>query len=91
VQLVYVPASPVDAPNGRFGFVVGRKVLRRAVDRNRFKRIVRERLRRLRDEASRYDLIVRIKRPLQRDAVDGAAAEAIALIERLCGVEQGAR
>jgi ribonuclease P protein component len=83
VQLVYVTVDG-DA-TGRFGFVVGRKVLSRAVDRNRFKRIVRTRMRALRDAAARYDVVIRVKRPVPRDAVDAAAGEAVALIERLLG------
>lgn len=82
MQLVHVEAGEGAAEGGRYGFVVGRKALPRAVDRNRFKRIVRERLRQVREQASRYDLVIRLKRPVPRDAVDAAAAEAVALIDR---------
>jgi ribonuclease P protein component len=44
---------------GRVGFVVGRKALPRAVDRNRFKRKLREVLRRARPDLEGYDLVVR--------------------------------
>ena len=84
MQLVYVPAAPSDTPAGRYGFVVGRRAMKRAVDRNRFKRVVRERLRALANEVARYDLVIRVKRPVARDGVDAAAADAVALIERLC-------
>ena len=89
MQLVYAPAAPTDAPAGRYGFVVGRRAMKRAVDRNRFKRVVRERLRMLADDAAPYDLVIRVKRPVARDVVDTAAAEAIALIERLCAARSG--
>ena len=90
MQLVYVPAAPVEAPAGRYGFVVGRRAMKRAVDRNRFKRVVRERLRALADEVARYDLVIRVRRPVARDCVDAAAADAIVLIERLCGPRSAA-
>jgi ribonuclease P protein component len=84
VQLVFAPAShPSADPTGRHGFVVGRKVLRRAVDRNRFKRVVRERLRARRGEAARYDLVIRLKHPVKREALQEAASEALRLIDRL--------
>ena len=82
MQVLYVTVNGGDA-GGRYGFVVGRKVLSRAVDRNRFKRIVRERMRALADAAARFDLVIRVKRPVARDAVDAAAHEAAALIERI--------
>jgi ribonuclease P protein component len=84
VQLVYVPAAPAEAPAGRYGFVVGRRAMKRAVDRNRFKRVVRERLRALATDVAGYDLVIRVKRPVARDCVEAAAADAIALVERLC-------
>jgi ribonuclease P protein component len=77
VQLITVPA--IEAV-GRAGIVVGRKVLSRAVDRNRFKRLFREALRRARPEANALDLIVRVKRPLRREEIATAADEAEALL-----------
>jgi ribonuclease P protein component len=87
VQVVFLPASfPPEAPSGRFGFVVGRKAVRRAVDRNRFKRVVREHLRRIRERVSGLDLVIRVKRPLNGSGVDAAAAEAVALVEGVAAV-----
>ena len=72
-------------PPGRVGLVVGRKALRRAVDRNRFKRKVREALRRVRPAIVAYALIVRLKRPAPGPELDAAADEAAAMIASLCG------
>jgi ribonuclease P protein component len=79
VQIIAMPAA---LPVGRFGLVVGRKALPRATDRNRFKRIVREALRQRRAEAITLDLVVRLKSPLKRAGVDGAAGEAVQLLDR---------
>lgn len=65
--------------------MVGRKALPRAVDRNRFKRKVREALRRARPPIEAYDLIVRLKRPAPGPELDAAADEAAMLIALLCG------
>lgn len=73
---------PAALPLGRFGLVVGRKALPRAVDRNRFKRLVRAALRALRADAMAFDVVVRLKGPLKRAGVDAAAAEAVQLLGR---------
>lgn len=67
-------------PAGRIGFVVGRKTLRRAVDRNRLKRVLREWLRASRAELAPFDIVIRLKRPVEREQIADAAAEAIGLI-----------
>jgi len=77
LQLIATAAAT--AP-GRAGFVVGRKVLPRAVDRNRLKRCVREALRAARPALEAVDLIVRVKRPLAREEINAAAAEAATLV-----------
>jgi ribonuclease P protein component len=69
--------------------VVGRKALPRAVDRNRFKRKVREALRRARPAIEAYDLIVRLKRPAPGPELDAAAEEVAGLIALLCGQPVG--
>jgi ribonuclease P protein component len=83
IQLIAAPAARIP---GRAGFVVGRKVLRRAVDRNRFKRLVREALRRARPQIATMDLIVRLKRPLCGDEITAAASETTALIATCAGL-----
>jgi ribonuclease P protein component len=67
-------------PPGRVGLVVGRKALPRAVDRNRFKRKLREVLRRERPHLEGYDLIVRLKRPAPGVELDAAILEADGMI-----------
>lgn len=69
---------------GRTGLVVGRKVLPRAVDRNRFKRKVRESLRRARPAIEAFDLIVRLKRPAPGPELAAAVEEAEGMIGLLC-------
>ena len=71
-MLHYQPRSPqcrqireqsgpeVAAPAARLGLVVGKKLLKRAVDRNRLKRVVRENFRLRRLQLPSYDLVVRL-------------------------------
>jgi ribonuclease P protein component len=80
VQLI---AAPADAEVGRTGFVVGRKVLRRAVDRNRFKRLVRDLFRESRPRMAHLDVIVRLKRPPRREEIGIAASEVAVLLASL--------
>jgi len=68
---------------GRVGFVVGRKALARAVDRNRFKRKLREVLRQERPGLAGYDLIVRLKRPAPGAELAAAIQEADGMIRQL--------
>ncbi|MCX7627296.1 MAG: ribonuclease P protein component [Methylophilaceae bacterium] len=57
-------------PNGlghpRLGIVVGKKLARRAVDRNYVKRVVREWFRTYRDQLGSIDLVVRLSKPFGR-------------------------
>lgn len=56
--------------------------MRRAVDRNRFKRVMRETLRGCRDALRGVDLIIRVKRLLPTQAVDEATREAGELVSQ---------
>ena len=69
---------------GRTGFVVGRKALPRAVDRNRFKRRLRVALRRARPAIEAYDLVVRLKRPAPGPELAAAVEEAEGMIGLVC-------
>lgn len=80
LQLVVAPAA---ASGGRLGYVIGRKVSTRAVDRNRIRRKLREVERSLRTVLARYDVIVRVKRARTRAEQDAAAQEAACLLARL--------
>jgi len=68
---------------GRLGFVIGRKVLARAVDRNHLRRRLREAVRAERPQSTAYDLIFRVRAPIARDELDVAAEEGAMLLQRL--------
>ena len=74
--------APTDAPQGRVGFIISRKALSRAVERNRLRRQVRAMLAADAERLARFDLIVRVRAPLARADL-AAAAEARMLIARI--------
>ena len=76
MQLISAPAAK---PLGRAGFVVSRKALRRAVDRNRLKRLLREMLRAARRDANALDIVIRLK----PNVPSGRLAEAVGEAARL--------
>lgn len=67
----------------RLGVVVGKKLLKKAVDRNRIKRIVREQFRRERPSLPACDLIIRLA--VKPTPLDGklVAGDFLALLEKL--------
>ncbi|KAB2928123.1 MAG: ribonuclease P protein component [Dechloromonas sp.] len=69
LMLHYQP-RPSTTDDARLGLVVGKKLLKRAVDRNRFKRVLREQFRLRRATLPACDLIVRLaaKPPKPLDA-----------------------
>ena len=69
--------------DARLGVVVGKKLLKRAVDRNRVKRIIREQFRRLRPQLPPVDLVIRLA--VKPGPLDGKvlAGDFLALMERL--------
>ena len=77
-----VVSMPAQATSGRIGYVMSRKVLGRAVDRNRLKRRLREFLRSMGADARAFDLVIRVKRPVARDSMDDVFREACALIAK---------
>ena len=64
----------------RLGIVVGKRIARRAVDRSRLKRLVRESFRRRQHELGSFDLLVRPRRTLASDEVVMARKELDALM-----------
>lgn len=82
LQLIAVRAS--EAP-GRVGYVIGRKSMPRAVDRNRLRRRLREHVRATRPALVAWDVILRVRRAVARDEVEAAVDEALQLIARLAG------
>jgi len=80
LQLVAAPAR--EAP-GRIGFVIGKKALRNAVDRNRVRRVLRVAVAGQRPGIEAFDVILRLKRGCARREVPAVAAEATALLAAL--------
>ena len=80
VQLV--AAAAAQAP-GRIGYVIGRKTLPRAVDRNRLRRRLRETVRAMRPALMPYDVILRVKKVANRMELDAAVSEAASLLQAL--------
>jgi ribonuclease P protein component len=77
VQIIINPGEnpiPPHLPSTRYGIVVGRKVLPRAVDRNRFKRKVRVLLRTWRNALSGFEILV-LAGKMARDTINAAVAE----------------
>ena len=84
LQLVSTPAR---SGVGRVGFVIGRKALPLAVDRNRLRRLLRVAIARARPAIDDYDMILRLRRRCARSELGSVAAEA----ERLLGSLSPAR
>lgn len=81
-MLHYQPAPEIVA-DSRLGLVVGKKFVRRAVDRNLVKRIARERFRLGHDRLAGYDLVLRvIAKPARMDRLQ-IAAEVQSLFAKL--------
>ena len=82
-------------PNGmlhpRLGMIVSKKIERLAVYRNLARRIVREVFRTHAGELSGLDLVVRLKKPLRRDAASGARQELCKLVGRASHVSSSDR
>jgi ribonuclease P protein component len=76
-------AAPAEEAPGRVGYVIGRKVIRRAVDRNRLRRRLREVIRAARPAVERYDVVLRVRRLLPREALLNAVGESRQLVQRL--------
>ena len=73
-----------DGENGaRLGLVIAKKFLRRAVDRNQVKRIVREQFRCLRGDLPPVDVVARLTVKSARIDRKLLADEVVALLERL--------
>jgi ribonuclease P protein component len=69
--------------DARLGLVIGKKLLKRAVDRNRARRVIREQFRRQRSQLPACDLVVRLA--AKPDPFDGKflAADLLSLLVRL--------
>ena len=80
LQLLALPAA---GPAGRVGYVIGKKQLGRAVDRNRLKRMLREVIRQRRPGIAAYDVVLRLRRGCAASELRNLAAEAAALLDVL--------
>jgi len=67
------------------GYIIARRSIPLAVDRNRLRRRLREVVRGARPAASAYDMILRLRGPLLRKDLRAAADEAVGLVARLTG------
>jgi len=78
-------------PNGltepRLGIIAAKKFSKRAVDRNRGKRLVREFFRLMQKEVLPLDIVVQIRTDLRRSSSASLRAELGALLSRLAAVE----
>ena len=70
-------------PTGRVGYVIGSKLLRRAIDRNRLKRMLREAIRARRPALNAFDVVLRLRHPCAPYEVATAAADGARLIDAL--------
>jgi ribonuclease P protein component len=82
-----VVAAPAQSVPGRVGFVIGKKALRNAVDRNRVRRVLRVAVGEVRPAVELYDVILRLKRGCARHEVPALAAEAKVLLAALVAPE----
>jgi len=80
LQLIAAPAS---GPVGRVGYVIPSKQLKRAIDRNRLKRMLREAIRARRPAMNAFDVVLRLRAPSARAELAATTAEAAALLDVL--------
>jgi ribonuclease P protein component len=80
LQLIVAPAP---ATGGRIGYIIGRKVAPRAVDRNRMRRKLREAVRVHAEALREHDVVLRVTRATSRAEQDAAALEAARLLAEL--------
>lgn len=88
LQLIVATAP---ATGGRIGYIIGRKVSPRAVDRNRIRRKLREAVRAQAHVADAHDIVLRVTRARNRTEQDAAAIEAARLLARIPVLDEGPR
>lgn len=82
-EFLQLVAAPAARRWGRVGYVIGAKVLPRAVDRNRVRRMLRVVLREGKPAIGALDVIVRVKRPVARAEFARIVVEARRLLATL--------
>jgi ribonuclease P protein component len=65
----------------RLGLVVGKRALRRAVDRNRARRVLRETFRTLREELPEMDIVVQVIGPASNAEISAALSKLLAELQ----------
>jgi len=80
LQLIVAKAP---ATGGRCGYIIGRKVSPRAVDRNRIRRKLREAVRAMPGATAHHDVVLRVTRARSRAEQDAAAKEAARLLAQV--------
>ena len=80
LQLIVAKAP---ATGGRCGYIIGRKVSPRAVDRNRIRRKLREAVRAQPGVLDEHDVVLRVTRARNKAEQDAAALEAARLLTEL--------
>ena len=85
VEGLYLQLIVATAPagGGRIGYIIGRKVSPRAVDRNRIRRKLREAVRAQGDAFAEHDIVLRVTRARSKAEQDAAALEAARLLTEL--------
>lgn len=78
-------AAPAAREPGRVGYVIGRKAMPLAVDRNRLRRRMRETVRMFRPAIERFDVIFRVRNRVARADIASAVAESSRLLAKVVG------
>jgi len=78
-------AAPAAQDPGRVGYVIGRKAMPRAVDRNCLRRRLRESVRASRPAIERFDIILRVRQRVRRADIAAAVGESRQLLSGLVG------
>jgi ribonuclease P protein component len=78
-------AAPAAQDPGRIGYIIGRKAMPRAVDRNALRRRLRESVRASRPAIERFDIILRVRQRVRRTDIAAAVGESRSLLSGLVG------
>jgi ribonuclease P protein component len=82
LQLLVAPAG---GAVGCVGYVIAKKQLVRAVDRNYLRRMVREAVRKRRPGLNQVDIVVRLRRGCEAGHLSRLGLEAAELLDRVTG------
>jgi ribonuclease P protein component len=76
-------ASPAERAVGRVGFIIGKKQLASAVERNYLRRLLREAVRRHRPALDAFDIVLRLRISCSPAMLPGLLREASELLDTL--------